>query len=329
MAWAREETNTPPIRFSGLNNLADPATMKPGECVKADNGYFTDAGAFTRRRGRTKVFAGTPHSFWSDGEIALFVEGGELKQLLADYTTRFIKTVGDAPMAYAGMPGLVVYSNGGIIGMVGGTVTTPPATRIIEGGLKVETFMERLPAGELLCNWNGTLCIAAKAGDETWVYMTPAYDWSGIDIRSDYFRYKGAPTLLVAVDDGIYIGAGNEIHFLTGQGDKWETRRVLNTPAVKGASVVLDGQDIGLSENGQPVPISGKVALFATDGAHLGMNGGQVLSLSGGRIVLPPAATGAVLFENKSGTPLATFVLTGETSTDKAYQPQPIEVDSH
>jgi len=119
-------------KFTGLNNVADPTELGPEELVAAENVDISDRGRLKRRPGFTQVHSGTVHSLWSNRveDIALFVEGTDLKRLSVDdagnYTVSELRSgVAAVAMSYADAAGDVYYSNGYDTGMIRDGVSRP------------------------------------------------------------------------------------------------------------------------------------------------------------------------------------------------------------
>lgn len=109
---------------AGVNNIApdyDLPTDKFGDTIhlrSAVNVDFTDSGKVRSRKGKTRIYSGSVHSLWSDGKVALFVEGGALKKLNPDNTATALQVgIGDARMQYVAAGDNVYFSNGSTAGI--------------------------------------------------------------------------------------------------------------------------------------------------------------------------------------------------------------------
>lgn len=105
----------------GMNTLKRAETLEDEEARNIVNFDVDDAGKVQLRQGRTKVYAGNivKDTFWSEGDISLFVEDGDLKILNTDFTATLLRSgVGYSPMRYVLVNGLVYYTNGVVTGIV-------------------------------------------------------------------------------------------------------------------------------------------------------------------------------------------------------------------
>lgn len=100
-------------------------TIQPDFAVRADalreavNVDVLNTGALRRRKGYTARYAGHAHSLYAAGDIALFVEDGDLKRLLPDFSATTLRAgVGDLPMHYDTLNGEIVYMNNAVAGRV-------------------------------------------------------------------------------------------------------------------------------------------------------------------------------------------------------------------
>ena len=110
-------------KFLGINDVDPPQKCKPGELQLAINCEVDDVGRIRRRDGFSSVFAGTPHSLWSDGMICLFREGTNLRSLNTLWSPTTIRTgiLGTNRMNYFTLNGRVYYSDEIITGIYDGT----------------------------------------------------------------------------------------------------------------------------------------------------------------------------------------------------------------
>ena len=104
-----------------MNTLKRAETLEDEEARNIVNFDIDDAGKVRVRQGRTKVYAGNivKDTFWSEGDISLFVEDGDLKILNTDFTATLLRSgVGYSPMRYVVVNNVVYYTNGVVTGIV-------------------------------------------------------------------------------------------------------------------------------------------------------------------------------------------------------------------
>lgn len=151
------------------------------------------------------------------------------------------------------------------------------------GGTGIETervrvVLQRPPAGTQLAAYNGRIYIASGRfvhhTEGIWrCWYAPAQNWRAFD---DEVK------LLVAVDDGLYVGTTSCIYFLAGTGpSEFALRLVWTSPVVEGAHAVCDALDVGSGDGRQ----GGKAHLaFARNGLLLLGRSGQVTNLLDGKM---------------------------------------------
>ncbi len=107
---------------NGMNNLKQPHAIDNETLRNAVNFDVDDDGNLKLRQGSASVYRGTivKRTFWSNGDdLALFVEGTDLKRLNADFTATTLRAgVGNTPMSYVEQDGVVYWSNEVVNGKV-------------------------------------------------------------------------------------------------------------------------------------------------------------------------------------------------------------------
>lgn len=148
------------------------------------------------------------------------------------------------------------------------------------GALLVPLRNDRLrpmPKGRLLTVWKGRLLTAA--GNVLWASMP--YKISLCDMSRDFKQFGAPITLVVPVDDGIYVGTEEELVFLAGDTfDKLSMTRVVPGHVVLGSGIGVRGEHLTLREKaGQ-----GGAMVCIADGVLVsGFNGGNISRLTEGR----------------------------------------------
>jgi hypothetical protein len=118
-----------PIKFEGwrdgLNTLLRDDSLPISALRRCVNYDIDDAGRLERRAGRVKVYNGSIQegSLWSGRNRTLFVEGGDLRELLVmsngSYASLTLRVgVGAYPMKYLELNGAVYYTNGLVTGVI-------------------------------------------------------------------------------------------------------------------------------------------------------------------------------------------------------------------
>lgn len=114
-------------KFLGINNVADPERLRPGEMVAAEDVDIGGRGTLMARRGRTLLQAGAAHSVFKspfgvfvviDNDLLLFDTAGVLLRTVYN-------TIGYTRVWYTLLPdGRVGFSNGLVQGLASETETT-------------------------------------------------------------------------------------------------------------------------------------------------------------------------------------------------------------
>jgi hypothetical protein len=147
--------------FGGIRNtLSDErlgrATRQGGgqdqrtDLTEAVNIDLDDSGRASRRAGQTRVVTGACHSIWCQDGVCLFVRGGSLRKLRADFLSMSLADgLSDEPMRYVSVNGTVYWSNGTQNGVVKDEVCGfwgieppryQPETEVIQGSLSAGTY---------------------------------------------------------------------------------------------------------------------------------------------------------------------------------------------
>lgn len=135
-------------------------------------------------------------------------------------------------------------------------------------------FCQPAPAGICPTFWRGRALIAER----NVLYASRPNDWEAFDVRRDYKQFVDPITLVVPVDDGIYVGTEKELAFLAGnQFDALVYRRVVDGRTVLGSGVSVPGALVKQGEGaGQ-----GAAMLCIADGRIVaGFNGGGIIRLT-------------------------------------------------
>lgn len=159
---------------------------------------------------------------------------------------------------------LVASAAAGTAGYLGGSRSLPLATQ----------WLDAPPAGQCLAHYRGRIYIASGAN----LFATPALGYEYCDLR-DFIAVDGSRiVLLAAVENGLFVGTEQAIHFLAGAafGELTPTLK-MNAGAVAGSLVTANGMEV----TGR-VELSGvMVVLFTTtDGVVMGLPDGSLSNLT-------------------------------------------------
>jgi hypothetical protein len=109
----------------GLNTLLRGDSLPIDALARCVNYDIDDTGRISRRVGRTKIYNGSiqPGTLWSGSKRTLFVEGGNLKELVrgagGTYSGMLIRlSVGAYRMQYLELNGAIYYTNGLVTGVI-------------------------------------------------------------------------------------------------------------------------------------------------------------------------------------------------------------------
>jgi hypothetical protein len=109
----------------GLNTLLRDDSLPVDALRRCVNYDINDTGRLSVRAGRVKVYNGSIQdgSMWSNDDRTLFVESGDLKELVRNldgsYSAIMLRSgVGSYPMKYVSVNGITYYSNGLVTGAI-------------------------------------------------------------------------------------------------------------------------------------------------------------------------------------------------------------------
>lgn len=132
------------------------------------------------------------------------------------------------------------------------------------------------------------------------LYASKHQQWEFFERKRDFKQFASPITLIVPVDDGVYVGTKSELAFLSGQSfDTLQYRQVLSAGVVLGSGVAVRGDMVKMGDGrGQ-----GSAMLCIADSVICaGFNGGQVVRLTEGRYATS-ATEVAATFRKVNGVP--------------------------
>lgn len=138
-------------------------------------------------------------------------------------------------------------------------------------------FMAPAPAGRCLAFWRGRALVAVG----NVLYASRTNQWELFDPKRDFKQFIDNITVVVPVDDGIYVGTEKELAYLSGTTwDQLQYRKVMSGPVALGSGVSVRGE---LVKQGEGAGI-GLAAICIADGRIVaGFNGGGLVRMTEGR----------------------------------------------
>lgn len=254
-----------------------------------------EQGGCRRRRGAVLDVPGIgPHSGWSNGREAYFVEGSALKRFWPGAGSEIVTLLSnDDPAAFSQVNDIIVMSNGvDFIVIEGGAVATP--------FVPVDPFKVRMSPGRLLEFYNGRLY--AALGNV--LYCSDSLDTQGgieqMDERQNVVAvFSSEITLLKRVDGGLFVSDESETFFLQGadpvidQG--FSQRTIFLYPAVAGTAAPISPGQLGSEAQGD-------AAIWVSEkGVCVGLPGGSAVNLSDGTFSPPQGRRGGAVVREENG----------------------------
>lgn len=235
-----------------------------------------DEGKPHRRNGHgaSATLSGTDiHSWWSNGEIGLFVDGTNFKKVDKDFTATTLITglVPGDRVNYVSVNKDIYFGSNSMVGYIrdGLSYAFPDPD---------QTHKIRMVGGHILEFYNSRL----YAANDSNLFYSDATVLTRMDKRKNAIAFPGRMTMLKAVADGLYVSctdkaAGDKTFFLKG-GDPYEFLmiEILDEAAYEGSAITIDGDDIGRGA-------SGKTIRFLTpSGPYKGYPNGILVEQQGG-----------------------------------------------
>lgn len=322
----------------GMNNVDDPKDVgapvpKIKQLIYTEGVLFENVdpnnnGGCSLRKGRETVYNGAPHSGWGNGNEAYFVENGQLKRFFPDNTATVIReaVAADRRMVYCQVNDIVVYSNGAQWGILEKGVDVPPFVPTLP-------FKERMVAGEFIEYYNGRLYALKNLEElpgQSALYCSDSLDVpGGIESMDERFNivavFDGTGSLLLAVDDGLFVAAGNETFFFLGADPVvggFDQRSKALYGAIPHASVSFKAELLGIDG------VTGTAGMWASErNICIGGNGGFFLELD--KIAIQPGTEGAGILREQNGVAHCLFTVCNVTDEKyNAFQPRAIDVET-
>lgn len=302
--------------FRTLNNLKDPTELSDDEMSVAENVNIHDDSSISLRKGRTLALSATaPHSFWAhpDGEAAYFVEGSSLKKFNVDETATVLYALSNNDrMAFEVVNNIVIFANGEDIGYIQEDTAALFDSPTDQHKVAVVT-------GSFLAFFKGRLYILNEDG----LHYTDVNTVDQMDERNNLFPLLGEPTMLAALDNGLWVGKGAKTIWLGGTSPEEFDYHEFDDAIVPGTSVILD------SPKRSGFKATGRHAVWVSGGGIvLGTNGGTPTVLTEGTLAVKPSRMGSAILRKQGGLTHFVAALQDTDTEDNKFTPAAITVDS-
>lgn len=301
-------------QFSGLKNTVRPERLAPSELEVAINVDLDDVGEANRRRGFTQRSVGAFHSVRDQRDGKVYgVKDGALGIIRPDFSFSPLGlTVGTAAVCYCHVNAETFFSSvagQGVI-MPDETIAAWGATNgqgqwlspVIQptdalGAISGQLLGDPLPASHLAL-YNGRIYLAV--GKVLWA--TELFRYHYVDRTRNFIQFEDDITMLMAVQDGIYVGTTGGLRFLKGERlGAFQVLHLIDSPVLPGSDVWVPTDLVHPQAKNGPVP-TGEAAVFMTEaGVCAGFDGGVAYNLTQGQVALPQATSAAALFRQLDG----------------------------
>lgn len=163
-------------------------------------------------------------------------------------------------------------------------------------GKALETqFLDKMPPGHIVRYFKGRMWVAV---DDLLIF-SPAFRYGLYDPRYTYFRFPSKITIVQPVQDGVYV-VSDQTYFLSGtEPEKMEQAVVYSDGAVEGTGESVPPTMIAEDKFDE---LPDYLAFwYSTNGAVLGLPGGQVQTITEDKLDIPVFGRGATLLRNENG----------------------------
>jgi len=305
------------ITFKTINNRLDPIQLAPDEMSVAENIVIGDDNSISRRQGRTlSVATENPHSLWSssDGENTYYVASGMLMRLYGDMTTTAVGMLSyDEPLSYEPVNNIVVVSNGLEIKFIN------KSDELHDFSTPDENHKIALRPGRFIAFFRGRLYVLCDEG----LYYSDPYAVQQMDERSCLIPLEGEPTMLIALDDCLWVGKGDKTIRILGKNPEEFTYKEFSSKVVPYSAKAIDRTSrFKLSSDGR------FCVWTSADGICIGSNSGKYSLVTEEFLSVKKADFAASFIREEQGMAHYITSLHGTTTPRNQFDPASIEVNS-
>jgi hypothetical protein len=313
----QQDPNAPPESvilgsFKGLKNTVSSERLGQDDLERATNIDLDDAGQARRRRGYVRKLTGRWHSIRTFTLVVLGVRDGFLGVIADGHTFTSLGTyVGPTRLAYTEVNGDIYFCNDAASGVVKADGTVVPWGKTDGQGLWLSPVIDETStlgpvAGDLIGDpirasdieqYRGRIYLA----DDKTLWVTELYRYHMVNRTRGFIQFEHKITLVMAVDDGIYVGTEGGLYFLKGTFGAFQLSTISADFVVPGSGQVVPTQLVHPQARNGPVPDGVAVVFMTSGGIVAGFDGGSSYNLTLDAMVFPGAVSAAALFRQDSG----------------------------
>lgn len=317
MASRPPDPNAPPEsvilgQFKGMKNTVSRERLGADELERATNIDIDDVGQARRRRGYARKQPGSWHSVRTFTLMVLGVVDGQLVSLSDSYAFALLGTyVGPTRLAYAEVNGEVYFCNNAASGVVKTDGSVEPWGKTDGQGLWLSPVIDETPtlgpvAGDLVGDPIRASCIEAYKGriylaDGKTLWATELYRYHIVNRLRGFIQFEHDITLVMAVDDGLFVGTEAGLYFLKGTFGAFQMTPINSDMVIPGSGQVVPSELVHPQARNGPVPAGNSVVFMTSGGIIAGFDSGTCYNLTHDAMVFPGALTAASLFRQDSG----------------------------
>lgn len=303
--------------FNGIKNTVAPERLSASDLEIAKNINLDDVGQASRRRGYTKVDTARFRSLQNVGTKCIAVRDGWLGRIRDDYSFSTIFEVGDVDVSADDVNDSIYFSCSTGSGVIApddsvrpwgktdgqGTWLSPVINPTATLGQVAGKLLGDPPRATQVCAFHGRIYLAQ--GKTLW--RTELYQYDYVDRTKGFYPFEHEITMVMAVDDGLYVGTMNGLYFLGEERilmrefGALKLEKVVGGMVVPGSGVTVPVDLVRPQTMGQPVGTGLAIVFINEDGIMAGFNTGETFNLTIGRVLLPQGRLAAALFRQDQG----------------------------
>lgn len=299
-------------QFDGLKNTVSPERLGPGDLERALNIDLDDAKQPRRRRGYVRKITGSFHSVHDIAGKVYGVKDGVLGIVRPDYSFLSLAvSIGTAPVCYTDVNEEVYFSSENAAGIIAqdetvgewghtdgqGTWLSPVLTPTTTLGEVSGRLLGDPPRATSIAAYKGRIYLAR--GKTLWA--TELYMYHYVDRTRGFMQFEHEITLLMAMEDGLFVGTTGGLYFIQGVFGSFKITQVTDAAVLPGSGVWVPAELVHPQAVNGPVG-TGMAAMMMTNGGVVaGFDGGSCFNLTSGRVVFPEGVSAAGLFRQDQG----------------------------